>query len=498
MAIDPNVRASNVFVELEGVKRGVGSVFLPPTGLILGQYDQAKTGIVDYTPIQFTTADAVGDKFGFGSEIHRQALWIFGILGGFSDKMWFSPIPEPGAAVAATGDIIFAVNATSSGTYYFSIGGDVISFGVNKDDTPTVIGDALVTAITANSNSLVTAANVAGTVTLTAKNKGGNGNDIKLVLNPSGASQLQENPAGTTVSVPGSGGYLTSGAGATDIHDVFFNSSEEEILGDRFYTMISCPYSDATNLGYIDASWNARKDPSVKRPFGTVVGYTKETLTQALAIPDTINSEAIAPVWDARSYAPSYELSAAVMGLVLESCKLDPGRPFKALPTGIPFDSSIGDLSSSKNDALFKAGMSYFTSVSGSLITGDIALSYRKNNVGVLDESWFDLVSLTLKQEKTYEIENVFKSEPYVRGVVVDNDTVTNKPYAIKPKKVIADLSALVNSWGENAWSKNIEAVKASITAEINATYNSRIDSSVTDDEAKALRIVNVLYRFLF
>ena len=341
MAIDPNVRASNVFVTMEAVKRGVGSSFLPPTGLILGQYDQTKT-VTEYTPIQLLSADAVGSKFGFGSEIHRQALWVFGLLGGFSENLWFSAIPEPGTPVAGTGTVTFATNASAAGTYYFSIGGDVINFGVVKDATPTIIGDSLVTAITANLNGLVTAVNVTGTVTLTSKTKGVNANEIKIVLNPSGASQEDQNPTATTVAVEE---YLTSGSGATDIHDTFFNSSEEDILGDRYYTMISCPYSDSTNLGYIDDSWNARKAPGVKRPFGTVVGYAKETLTQALAVPATINSEGICPVWESRSYAPPCELSAAVMGIVLESCKLDPGRPFKALATGIPMDTSIGDLS---------------------------------------------------------------------------------------------------------------------------------------------------------
>lgn len=493
--IDPNVRASQVFVEMQGIKRNVGSSFLPPTGLILGQYDQTATGIVDYTPVQLLSADAVGSKFGFGSELHRQALWVFGLLGGFSENLWFSPIPEPGSAVAATGDIVFATNATSSGTYYFSIGGDVINFGVANGATISEIGDSLVAAITAELNTMVTAVNVAGTVTLTAKTKGVNGNEIKLVLNPSGTSQSDLNPSGTTVSVDE---YLTGGAGATDIHDVFFNSSEEDILGDRFYTMISCPYADTTNLGYIDDSWNARKDSSVKRPFGTIVGYTKETLTQALAVPATINSEGICPVWESRSYSPAYELSAAVMGLVMESCKIDPGRPFKTLSTGIPMDTSIGDLSYAKNDALFKAGMSYFKTVGSEMVTGDLALSYRLNGVGASTEEWYDLVSLTLRQQKVYDIDQLFSSSPYTRGIVVDNDSISTKTYAIKPKKVIADLSALVDSWDFQAWTKNAIDVKASLTAEINASNNSRIDSSVADDEAKALRIVNTLYNFLF
>ena len=211
--VDPNARASQIFIELQGVRRSVSGNVLPPTGLIVGQYDQSLiAGITDYIPVQVTSADEAASLFGFGSEIHRQALWIFGLLGGFSDQVWVSPIPEPGSAVVATGTIIFATNTSSSGTYYFSIGGDLISFGVPNDATPTEVGDLLVTAITANLNSLVTAVNVAGTVTMTAKTKGVNGNQISLISNPSGSIPSAQYPSGMTVSLPGSGGFLTSGA----------------------------------------------------------------------------------------------------------------------------------------------------------------------------------------------------------------------------------------------------------------------------------------------
>ena len=145
--VDPNARASQIFIELQGVRRSISGGVLPPTGLIVGQYDQSLiAGITDYVPVQVTSADEAASLFGFGSEIHRQSLWIFGILGGFSDKVWVSPIPEIGGAVVATGTIIFATNTGSSGTYYFSIGGDLITVAVPNGATPTEVGDLLVTS----------------------------------------------------------------------------------------------------------------------------------------------------------------------------------------------------------------------------------------------------------------------------------------------------------------------------------------------------------------
>lgn len=497
--VDPGARASQIFIELKGVRRSVSGGNLPPIGLIPGQYDQALiAGITDFEPVQVFTADEVGEKAGFGSEAHRQALWVFGILGGFYDNMWWVPIPEPGTPTAAFGTIIFATTATAGGTYFFSIGGDLVKVNIPNGTDPTAAGALLVTALTANLNGLVSGVNVTGTVTCTAKTAGVNGNQISLVSNPSGQVQEALNPEGMTVSLPGSGGFLTGGVGATDVHDMFFETDESDKLGDRFYTCIAGPYNDSTNIGYYKTSWPLRKAPDVKRPFNSFFGYVKETFSAAFAIPDTINSEGISPHWDPRSYSPNWELQAAVMGLVMWSNVFDPGRPFKTLSTGIPHNAQVADISSAKSDALFKEGMGYFKSVSGLLRIGDLATSYRTNPQAAATEEWFDTVSVSLRQQKIFDIENIFLNEPYTRGMVAGDDSISNKTYVIKPKKVVSDLSALVNFWDEEGWTKNAAEVKASISAEINTGNNSRIDATVTDDEAKALRIVAVLYNFLF
>lgn len=498
-SVDPNSRASQTFIEVEGKRRSVSGGNIPQIGLIPGQYDQSLiAGIADYVPVQVFTADDVGSKAGFGFEAHREAVQVFSKLGGFSDKVWWVPIPEPAAAVKASGTIVFAVNASSSGTQFLMIGGILYSFGVANSATPTTQGDSLVAAITAELGSSVTAANVTGTVTVTSKTAGVNGNEISIIRNPGGETQSSLNPGGTTVTVPGSGGFLTSGAGVTDTHDMFFNSSEEEILGDRFYTCIAGPYSDATNLGYYKDSWDARIDPGVKRPFDSFIGFVKDSYSSALAKPATINSEGISMVWDSRLYAPAWELQAAVMGLVMASATFDPGRPFKTLSTGLPYNTNTSDLSYARNDALFRAGMGYFKADSGEMRIGDLALTYRTNAVSAPTEEWFDSVSMHRRQQKIYDIDNLFSAEPYTQAMVTDNTSITTKAYVIKPKQVIADLSNLIDGWGLQGWTKNVDVVKASLAAEINTINNSRIDAEMTDDEAQALRIIAMKYAFLY
>lgn len=496
---DAASRASIVAIELRGVKRSVSGDNVPQIGLIVGQYLAAKaSSVTDNVPVSVLSADDVADKAGFGSEAHRQALWIFGLLGGFYDNMYWVPVAAPGAGVAASGTITFTTNSSSSGTYYFSIGGDIVTVSVASGATPTEIGDALVTAIGAKPNLPVTAANVTGVVTLTAKNLGVNGNAIRIVQSPGGTVQASLAPSGTTVAISGTNGYMASGAGVTDVTDVFLTSGGADNLGDRWYTQISAPYNDTTNLGIYDDSWTLRAAPDIKRRFDASVGYVTETYATALTTPATINSEGISPVWEPRSYAPHWELQAAIMGIKMASAIADPGRPFKTLSTGIPVDTETGDLTYKEYDALFSAGMGYCKIVAGESVVGDLAISYRTNAVGASTEEWFDSVSQTRRQQLVYDVEQLFINAPYDRAMVADDTAITTKSYVIKPKKVISDLSAIVDNWSLEGWVKNASDIKASIAAEINASYNSRIDAEMEIDEALALRIVGVVEKFFY
>ncbi len=436
-------RASIVAVELRGTQDSISGDVMPQKILIVGQYDQdLASGITDYTPVQIFTASSAAETFGYGSELHRQAIWIFGILGGFSENVWMAPIPEPDSAVASSGDITITGPSTSSGTEYISIAGDVFSFSVPSGYTATEIGDLLVAAIEAEENACVSAVNTAGVVTITALTAGVNGDEIMIVHNPSGSTQESNNPAGVSIAVP-SGGYLSGGAGVCDTHDVFFDDDEADALGDRWYTQITGPYTDDTNIGYYKDSWDARKDPTIKRPFDSTFGYVTETYAEAYATPRRYQRRGNQPVWDNRCYAPGWELQAAVVGLKAWSATFDPNRPFKTLSTGVPYDESVGDLSYAKNNALFVAGMGYLKEGDDGLVLGDMALSYRTNDAGGSSEEWYDSVSMTRRMQIMYDTEQLFLSDVYTRGVLADDDSQTTKDYVIKPKKVISDLSAL-------------------------------------------------------
>ena len=499
----PYRRASTRVVEQVGRKRSQGGNYIPEKVLIVGQYDEDKTDVKEYEVFRGYTAEDFANQFGYGSEIHRQAIRILEPLGGFSENLYAVAVKKPDAAVAATGTVTFTGAATTSGTWYIDVAGETYPVNVASGDTGDEQAAKFAAAITADINAPVTATvgGVGSTniVTITAKTKGIVGNDIGVRLNPQGVSQSSNNPEGTTITIPVSG-YLTSGSGEINVEDVFVNTDGSDRLGDTWYTFITCPVRDATNLAKYKTALNRRIESAPNRMAATVVAYgPKTTYADYIAIPDDTNAKTIAPIWDARVLLPENEFGAAVIGYVVASANIDPGRPFMGIETTIPIKPDVPDLTYAQADALFRAGGGYCkTNASGNLVLGDLAVSYRTTAAGGATEEWFDLVSVTMRQQKAYAVEQMLRGEPYVRGMLASDDVITAKEYVIKPKKLIADLFALIDNWASEGWTKNPEAVKDTVIAEINATNNSRLDAEFTDDEAKALRIIAVKAAFLY
>ncbi len=498
-SVSSSYRASKNFIEIAGVRRSLASLFIPPTALIVGMYDPTKTSVVDYVPVKVISASDVGLKAGFGSHAHRQALRFPDSVFLQSGGVYWVPIPEVTAGVNASENVTFTGTATSSGKFYFGIGGELVQVDVASGDSASDIAQSLEDEITAIKDISVVGSASAAITTLTSKFKGTQGNQILVIPNPSGESQEAENPDGVTVALSNVDGYLSGGATDPDIHDAFFNDDEEDILGDRWYTHITMPFVDATSIGYYKTLAGLRADPAVNRFFGSYCGYVDKTYAEALALPATINSKYIGQIWEDRYQCPAFELSAELIGQMLDAMNEAPNRPYKTLPLEGAFNSDAVNRKYVENDALFRSGMSYCDNVANALVLGDIALTYRTDQYGASATDYFDAVSLHLIQAKAYSIEVLFKDAKYQRAVVVDNAAVTRVDYAIAPKDVISDLSKLINDlWGYYGWTKNVESVIESLTAEINELYDSRIDAKITDDPARALRQIATKYAFYY
>ena len=153
------------------------------------------------------------------------------------------PLDDNGSGVAATGTVAFSGTATESGQLTITIGSAdnfALTIGITSGDTATVVGDTLVTAITANTDIPVTAINTTGSVALTATNDGTLGNYIGL--------SYDGEVAGITTTLTG----FASGAADPTLTGVF------DIVGDNRYQGIVWPYfADTSELrSFLEGRFN--------------------------------------------------------------------------------------------------------------------------------------------------------------------------------------------------------------------------------------------------
>ena len=185
-------------------------------------------------------------------------------------------LTDNGGATDATGTFVISGTATEAGTLVFYAGSAKFrkyTIAVTSADTATVIGDALVTAIAADTESMVTAANVTGTVTLTAVNGGTFGNTIGLK---------------TTGLVGGVTNTLTTmTGGATDpvLTGVF------DVVGNKRYQGVVWQFQDdiAELTDFLDPRFNVANNILDGVGF---VGST-DTLANHLAALGTENSQSL-------------------------------------------------------------------------------------------------------------------------------------------------------------------------------------------------------------
>lgn len=189
------------------------------------------------------------------------------------------PLDDNGAAVEAEGTIAFTgTTASASGSIVVYIGSkknNRYSITVASGDTPTVIGDALVSLITADDFALVTAVNTTGSVVLTAVNGGTIGNGIGL--------QVEGTIAGITNSAIVA---MTGGAGdpvLTNLFDVVGNTRYQTVIYPNTYLIT------ALTTDFLDARFNV--DNRILDGVG-VISKT-DTFANLKVFGDALNSQSL-------------------------------------------------------------------------------------------------------------------------------------------------------------------------------------------------------------
>ena len=242
---------SAVLAEVDGLK--------PQTLLVIGQMASG-TATADTVYPVVGASDAV-KLFGAGSVL-ADACAVLPSDG--TVKVSAIGVAEPGTSAAAAGTIAFTGTATEGRTMIVRVGAQTYRVQVASGDSATVVGDALVAAITADPAALVAAVNTTGSVAITAKGKGAHGNALVLrVLTstlPAGITQVTTAP--------------TSGSGTPDL------AAAIAAMGDVQWDTVASCYNDTASLTALAAEL-ATRDTALNGIGGTAIAALATTVAGA-------------------------------------------------------------------------------------------------------------------------------------------------------------------------------------------------------------------------
>lgn len=282
---------------------------------------------------------------------------------------------QDAAGTAATGVVSFTGTATEDGEIIVEIGSGatgLFTLTVASGATATVIGAALVTLITANTNLPMTAANAAGVVTLTMANLGTVGNTVGI--------RVTGEVAGITRAITATSGGATDPT-STGIFSV--------VDGERYQTVI---YPDEFTLSdltsFLDPRFNTDND------ILDGVGIISKTDTRAnlVTLAAALNSQSLVimgnqPVTDTLYQGSAMfemdDVQSAIVG-GLRSIRLTEGVNIASILTG------SGGLDNTGGPAL--SSRPYFNTPASNLTLIPIGKGFGVTDQGLLETAGVSLV----------------------------------------------------------------------------------------------------------
>lgn len=189
--------------------------------VILGYKKAAAPATAD-TLTRVSSADQAKALYGRGSQhAHMFEAWY---KNNRFDETWGLTIEPPSAGTAATGTVLVAGPATTSGAIYLYIAGRRVSANVVAGDAATAIATALGAAINAMPDLPVAASVTSATVTLTCNWKGIDGNNIDIRANYLGSLGGEALPAGVTLTIT----PMSGGVGVPDLSAALAGLGDQE------------------------------------------------------------------------------------------------------------------------------------------------------------------------------------------------------------------------------------------------------------------------------
>jgi len=486
MTIAVTARASANSTETRSTSFGAVSQALPSKVVLMLQYT-ATVGVTENELSLLTSPDDAGNRFGYGSPIHRAAIRQWAVHEG-AIPVYALPIADPAGAAAAAGVVDFTGSVpTESGTIAVYVAGDRYALSVTTSSTATTLGDALVSALAADANAVVTGVNTAGSVALTAKWEGLATDGIDLSVN---LAVGESNPAGSAVAITA----MTGGAGdestvLQDAWDAIMNStlwitdvvspSGTTAVQDVNLTNIGTPNDTPTGLynglDYRPATaWTAGVEPGS-------TGFNNAVAVGLARTTDAANDWVQAPDYPELPF----EIASAVCAIVAQRANSNAASHYEGLsllgffgPKDPANDWTSGKDSYGSRDTAVKSGLSLVKTVPSGIVLGDITSFY--NPASLVNAAMKLEVNKRKVWNVAYDLKND-KASPDRQGQVIvqSAEAATNQAKATDTDIEGARVVSLADQWESRGLIFNSKFTKQNLVVEINDQNPDRIDRAV-------------------
>jgi len=472
-SIPSNYLVPGQYIEFDPSRAIKGLAVIPHVALIVAP--RLSTGTVAAaTPFPIGSPSAA--ELGFG----RNSVGSF--MGKSFKKnnpyteLWGIGVADNGSGVAATGTFAFTGPATAAGVVYAYIAGVRIPVTVSSGDSATVIGAALVAAMS-DYELPVTGSNNTGTVTFTARNKGTTGNKIDLRLNYNDGEAL---PSGVTCVV------TAMASGATD-GDV---SGAITAWGDTQYHTVVSAWDDDTNLDLFEAELLSRWG-AMRQKEGHLFAATKGSQGTMSTAGNARNSYLSSVIGTGLSPTPTYVWASAVGAVDAYQTSIDPFRPRTTLPlVGCLPPAKASQNTDAERNILLSDGISTFkVDGGGNCIIERLITTYQTNASSVADTTYLDIMTprglAALRYTQRARI-----ALKYPRHKLAGDETAIPAGQAIvQPKMIKSELINLFKDWVEAGWVENIDQFKTDLVVVRNTSDQNRVDVQMSPDLINAFFI---------
>ena len=482
--VPANLRVPGVYIEINGAGAAAGLGDQPYRILMFGQRTTAGT-VAANVPTRVRSAAEAAKYFGVGSMIHGMVK--ASVANNRQIETMVIAMADPGAGVAATATISFAVTTPTPGTLNFHVAGQRVQVGVTSSSTDETLATATAAAINAETSLPVTAevnGSDATQVDLTCRHKGTIGNEIDLRVN---YYDGESTPAGVTPTIVG----FANGTGTPDLAAAMAVAPADQ------YIIWVAPYVDASLLTALEAELQDRWGPT-RNNGGVAFTASSASHSTVAALGESRNSEHLSIMGAYGSPTPTYEYAAAVAATVGGSAERDPARPFQTLElkgVGAPIVSQRWD-DTERNLLLFDGIATTRVAPGGTVVLERVITTYQQDNLGTDDIAFLDVNSVLTVDRLRYDMRGIMAKYPRHK-LGIDSKNYASGDAIVTPSMIRAELISLFSEWEEKAWVEDAAQFAQDMVVERDSEDPNRLNIQISPNLINQLRVVGAQISFI-